>query len=153
MEEYTLSQVETVELLEMPEIKLVGLAITSPFASHQPARVEAMKKEFMERKHEIQNVIHRQRYLSPHFTCEVLFTYMICIEVEDVSEIPEGMIGFTVPPHRYAKVKSKGEPYQVIHDYLKANSMESDQRALALELYHFDNLVWPDETEVYVPIK
>jgi predicted transcriptional regulator YdeE len=150
-----MNQAETVELLEMPEIKLVGLTVTLPFTVHQPGSVEAMKKEFMERRHEIRKAIHLGRYLSPHFTSEILFTYMICMEVEDfdIADIPEGMIGFTIPPHRYAKVISKGDPYQVIHDHLKANGLESNQRALALEVYHFANPVWPDETEVYVPIK
>jgi predicted transcriptional regulator YdeE len=150
-----MTQVETVELLEMPEIKLVGLTVTLPFAAHQPGKVEAMKKEFMERKHEIRKAVNPERYLSPHFTSEILFTYMICMEVEDfdLADIPEGMIGFTIPPHRYAKVKSKGDPYAIIQDYLNVNDMESNQRALAIEMYQFQNPAWPDETEVYVPIK
>ncbi len=110
-----------------------------------------MKQEFYKRKGEIRNVIHPERYISPSFSSEVLFTYLICMEVEDLSNVPEGMIGFTIPPHRYARVKSKGDPYQDIHNYLDSIGQQSDRRALALEIYHFENPIWPDEAEVLIP--
>ncbi|MFD0711381.1 GyrI-like domain-containing protein [Paenibacillus sp. GCM10027626] len=139
-------------VLDLPEINLVGLYITSPFKGHLPERVENMKQEFYLRKDEIRNVIHPVRYVSPSFSSEVLFTYLICMEVANLSDVPEGMIGFTLPPHRYAKVKSKGDPYQDIHDYLEVNNKQSNKRALALEIYHFENPAWPDEAEVLIPI-
>ncbi|KRF20224.1 GyrI-like domain-containing protein [Paenibacillus sp. Soil787] len=141
-----------VQLLELPEIKLVGLYVTSSFKGHLPERVEEMKREFHKRKGEIRNVIRPERYISPSFSSEVLFTYLICMEVEDLSDVPEGMIGFMIPPHRYAKVKSKDDPYQVIHDYLDANGQQNDRRALSLEIYRFENPVWPDEAEVLIPL-
>ncbi|MBB6673705.1 GyrI-like domain-containing protein [Cohnella nanjingensis] len=141
-----------VQMLVLPEINLVGLCVTSPFKGHLPERVEDMKQEFHRRKDEIRNVIHPERYVSPSFTSEVLFTYLICMEVASLSDVPEGMLGFTIPPHRYAKVKSKGDPYQDIHDYLKANNKQSNKRALALEIYHFENPAWPDEAEVCIPL-
>lgn len=141
-----------VQMLDLPEINLVGLCITSPFKGHRPERVEDMKQEFLRRKDEIRNVIHPERYVSPSFSSEVLFTYLICMEVEDLTDVPQGMIGFTIPPHRYAKIKSKSDPYQNIHDYLKENNKQNNKKALALEIYHFENPAWPDETEVFIPI-
>jgi len=140
-----MKQDNQVQFLDLPEIHLVGLYITSPFKGHLPERVEDMKREFHRRKNEIRNVIHSERYVSPSFVSEVLFTYLICMEVADLSDVPEGMIGFTVPPHHYAKVKSKGYPYQEIHDYLEAANRRNNQRALSLEIYQFDNPTWPDE--------
>ena len=142
-----------VQLLELPEIKLIGLSITSSFQGHLPEKVDAMKQEFFKRKSEIRSVIHPKRYISPSFTSEVLFTYLICMEVEDLSHVPEGMIGFTIPPHRYARVKSKGDPYQDIHHYLDSIGQNSNRRALALEIYHFENPTWPDEVEVLLPLQ
>jgi predicted transcriptional regulator YdeE len=144
---------DQVELIDLPEIKLVALAMTSPFANHQPSRVEALKEQFHERKNEIRNQVQPERYLCPSFVSEVLFTYLVCLEVEDLTKVPDGMIGFAIPPHRYAKVKSKGDPYQVIHDHLKKISLESDIRALAFEVYQFANPLWPDEAEVFIPLK
>lgn len=141
-----------VQEIDLPEINLVGLCITSPFKGHSPERVEDMKKEFFKRKDEIRNAVHPERYVSPSFSSEVLFTYLICMEVANLIDVPEGMLGFTLPPKRYAKVKSKGDPYQDIHDYLKANNKQNNNRALALEVYHFENPVWPDEAEVFIPI-
>ncbi|MEK3746895.1 hypothetical protein NYE25_01510 [Paenibacillus sp. FSL E2-8871] len=34
-----------VQVLELPEMKLIGLSITSSFIGHEPERVEAMKRE------------------------------------------------------------------------------------------------------------
>jgi predicted transcriptional regulator YdeE len=143
---------DEVQMLELSEIKLVGLYVTSSFQGHLPERVEAMKQEFHKRKDEIRNIIHPERYMCPNFASEVLFTYLICLEVKELSDVPEGLIGFTIPPHRYAKVTSNGDPYQVIHNYLNENGQQSDKRALALEIYQFNNPVWPDEAEVLIPL-
>jgi predicted transcriptional regulator YdeE len=142
-----------VQVLELPEMKLVGLYVTSPFKGHNPQRVEDMKQEFYRRKDEIEHVIHPERYVSPSFTSEVLFTYLISMEVAEIKDVPRGMIGFTIPPHCYAKVKSKGDPYKIIHQYLDANQYKNDGKALALEVYRFDNPVWPDEAEVFIPLR
>lgn len=146
-------QLNQVTIVELGEIHLVGLAVTSVFDHHNPERIEQMKQEFYSRKHEISNVVHPVRYLSPGFTSEVLFTYACCMEVEDLTSIPDGMIGFTVPQHAYAVVQSDTDPYAVIHDYLRGQVMESDNRALALEVYSFANPSWPAEAQVYVPLK
>jgi predicted transcriptional regulator YdeE len=151
--DYSMDADAQIQMVDIPEIKLIGLSITSSFKDHLPQRVETMKQEFYKRKGEIPNVIHTERYISPGFTSEVLFTYLICMEVEDLSEVPEGMIGFRIPPHRYAKTKSKGDPYRETHDYLNVNGLQNDGRALALEIYHFDNPIWPDEAEVLIPLK
>ncbi|BCG57396.1 GyrI-like domain-containing protein [Paenibacillus sp. URB8-2] len=141
-----------VQIIDLPEMHFVGLYLTSPFKDHDPVRVEEMKREFNNRKGEIEHVIHPERYYCPSYSSEVLFTYLICMEVESLSNIPKGMIGFTIPPHRYAKVKSKEDPYQCIHDHLNRNGLHNDRRALALEIYPIDHPVWPDEAEVYIPL-
>ncbi|TLS50745.1 GyrI-like domain-containing protein [Paenibacillus antri] len=147
-----MTAIRQVQVVELPEIHLIGLSITSPFKGHQPDRVEKMKQEFLTRKDEISNAIRPERCVSPSFSSEVLFTYFVCMEAADLSAIPEGMIGFTVPPHRYAKVVSAGDPYQDIREYLKGNRLRPNERALALEVYHFENPVWPSGAEVFVPI-
>ncbi|WP_340008529.1 effector binding domain-containing protein [Paenibacillus sp. FSL K6-0276] len=142
-----------VRVLELLEMKLIGLSITSSFIGHQPERVEAMKREFYSRKDEISNIIHPERYLSPHFTTENLFTYMICMEVEELTNVPEGMLGFTIPTHQYVHVKSKGDPYDDLHSYVRESDLQSNDRALAIEVYQFANPTWPDEVDVYIPLR
>lgn len=142
-----------VRVLELPEMKLVGLSITSSFVGHDPERVEAMKQEFNRRKDEISHIIHAERYLSPHFSTENLFTYMICMEVEELTNVPEGMLGFAIPAHQYVHVKSKGDPYDELHSYVRNNDLQSNDRALAIEIYQFANSTWPDEVDVYIPLR
>lgn len=144
---------EQVEIVHLPEMKLVGVAVTSPFQGHKPDRVEAMKRQFFERRHDIPNVIRPERYISPSFGSDVLFTYLIAMEVSDLTAVPADMFGFTVPPRRYAKTKSSTDPFQAILEYIKANDLQNDNRALALEIYPFANPVWPDQADVYVPLK
>jgi predicted transcriptional regulator YdeE len=142
-----------VQLIELPEIKLVGVYIASGFTGQPPKGEDALKASFHRRKAEIRNPTHPGRYLSPHFTCEVLFTYLICLEVSEFADVPEGMVYFTVPAHRYAAVQSAGDPYEVIHTYLRNNGHHKDEHALALEMYQFDNPRWPDAVEVLLPLR
>ena len=65
---------DVVHVLELPEMKLIGLSITSSFVGHETERVEAMKRE---------------QYV----------------------------------------------------------------RALAIEVYQFANPTWPDEVDVYIPLR
>ncbi|GIP40146.1 hypothetical protein J31TS4_34260 [Paenibacillus sp. J31TS4] len=139
-------------IVELPELHLIGLSVTSVHSRHDPDRVAAMKREFFERRGEIPNPLHPDRYISPHFSTSVLFTYLICMEVSELSAIPEGMLGFTVPARRYVGTKSPTDPYLVIHNYLRANGLQADPKSLALEVYSFANPEWPAETDVYVPL-
>lgn len=141
-----------VQVIDMPEIHLIGFSITLPFKGQTAEKVNEMKQQFFRRKGEIPNMLQHERYMSPHFASEVLFTYMICMEVAELSIVPEGMIGFTIPAHTYAKVRSNKDPYKIIHKYLKQNNKKNNNNALALEIYPFENPVWPDETDVLVPI-
>lgn len=88
-----------VQVLELPEMKLIGLSITSSFVGHETERVEAMKRE------------------------------------------------------QYVHIKSKGDPYEVLHRYVRENDLQSNDRALAIEVYQFANPTWPDEVDVYIPLR
>ncbi|MNJ73288.1 hypothetical protein D3C77_700650 [compost metagenome] len=75
------------------------------------------------------------------------------MEVSELTGIPEGMLGFTIPAHTYGKGRSEDDPYAVIHDYLQKNGMTNNKRAAALEIYNFENQKWPDQVDVYIPIE
>lgn len=96
-----------VEIVHLQEKKFIGIPVTSSFQNHDPKRVEATKESFLNRKHEIKNVINSHEYVCPHFSSEVLFTYFFCMEVSSLEDIPEGMIGFTAPPHSYATTRTE----------------------------------------------
>ncbi|MCD9023624.1 GyrI-like domain-containing protein [Cohnella silvisoli] len=142
-----------VKLVSLQEKKFVGLPVTSPFEAHQPERIDEAKQIFIERRHEIKAVVNPNEYVCPHYTSEVLFTYFFCMEVSEITDVPNGMIGFTLPAHTYALTRSDQDPYEVIHSFLRDIGKESNQRALAMEIYSFDNPQWPSQVDVYLPIK
>jgi hypothetical protein len=88
-----------VQVLELPEMKLIGLSITCSFIGHETERIEAMKRE------------------------------------------------------QYAHVKSKGDPYVALHSYVREKDLHSNDRALAIEVYQFANPTWPDEVDMYIPLR
>lgn len=142
-----------VDIVQLEEMKFIGVPVTSSFQNDSPKRIEDTKNIFMNRKNEIKNVINPDRYVCPHYASEVLFTYLYCMEVNNLDEIPEGMIGFSIPAHRYVTTRSNHDPYEVLHTYLQNREMENNVKALALEVYYFENPNWPTEVDVYIPIK
>lgn len=142
-----------VEIVQLEEKKYIGIPVTSSFQNHDPKRIEEAKEIFMNRRHEIKNAVNLEQYVCPHFSSEVLFTYFFGMEVHHLDAVPEGMIGFAVPVHKYAKIRSGQDPYEVIYRYLSHHGIQNDPRAISLEVYPFDRPVWPAEVDVYVPIK
>ncbi|WP_173275695.1 effector binding domain-containing protein [Paenibacillus sp. NEAU-GSW1] len=145
-------ELNQIEVVQLPEKHYVGLSVTSSFRGHDPKRVEQMKESFFCRYDEIRHVVDETQYVSPHFSSEQLFTYLICAEVSRLSDIPEGMIGFTIPAQSYVKTRSSGDPYAELHQYVKEHNLSNNSKALALEVYKRDMPVWPNETEVYIPL-
>lgn len=142
-----------VEFVKVEAKHYIGLSITSSFQGHDPKRVETLKQQFMVRRHEIMHAVNPRQYVCPHFNSETLFTYLYCLEVSKLDDIPEGMLGFTIPAHTYAKVRTELDPYEVLHSYLKEQGLQNDTKALALEIYNMESPRWPDQVDVYVPIK
>jgi hypothetical protein len=75
------------------------------------------------------------------------------MQVSELSEIPEGTLGFSVPEHEYGKTRSDTDPYEVIHTHLESIGLENDPEGLAIETYRFDEPGWPDRVDVFIPIK
>lgn len=144
---------EPVEIAETGELHMVGIPVTALFQHQGPnPAIEAAKQQFLARKHEIAGQLHPDRYVCPHFASEVMFTYWFCMEVEELRDIPDGMLGFTIPAHRYVKGRSAQDPYELLHGYLREHGLRNHPKALAMEIYRFDNPQWPAEVDVYIPI-
>ncbi|WP_219837085.1 GyrI-like domain-containing protein [Paenibacillus sp. R14(2021)] len=142
-----------IRLVQLKEKKFVGIPCTSAFANHEPERIEAVRLQFMKSRGEIRHVVDPEQFACISFTSEVLFTYSHCLEVDDIDEVPGGMIGFSDPAHDYVVVRAKGDPYEAAYAYLSEIGKIPDKNALFWEEYRFANPIWPDEAWVYVPIK
>jgi predicted transcriptional regulator YdeE len=96
-----------------------------------------MKATFYNRKSEIKGILNPCEYVCCSFSSEQLVTYLFCMEVNEIQEVPEGMLGFVVPTRTYGKTRSNDGPYEEIHYYFRNHNLPNDSRALALEVYPF----------------
>jgi predicted transcriptional regulator YdeE len=150
MESVEMSSIH-VELVKLEEKNFVGVAVTSSFQN--VTGIGEASKFFMERKSRIQSVVNEDEYVCLHFSNDVVFTYIYCIEVLELKSIPDGMIGFNVPSSRYAKVRTKDEdPYGLINTYLKEKVLESNPKLFAFEVFRFGEEENKYNADILVPI-
>jgi predicted transcriptional regulator YdeE len=143
---------EQVEIVRLEERCYVGVPVTSSFQN--VVGIGEARQIFMEKKNEIQNIVNKDLYACLHFANDVLFTYVYCMEVSAIDMVPQGMIGFTVPGNRYAKVRTKDkEPYGFINTYMSDNQMEKDISSLAMEIFKFGENEHYNNADILVPIK
>ncbi|RKP57970.1 AraC family transcriptional regulator [Cohnella endophytica] len=146
---------QDVEIIHLQEKKFVGIPVTSAFIGigHDPNKIEKVKNEFVSRKEEIKEITNPLEYVCLSFVSESLFTYLICLEVKELIDVPEGMLGFSIPSHKYGKTRSENDPYSVIHNYFNQNGIKNNNRAMSLEIYKFEDPQWPNNVDVYIPIE
>jgi predicted transcriptional regulator YdeE len=142
-----------VEIIALKEKHFVGVPVTVAFQKHDPERIKEAEQIFLTLKNQLKGIINEYEYVCPHFANDVLFTYIYCMEVSEIRDIPDGMIGFSVPSQQYAKVRSTDqEPYGLIKSYLNANGLESNTRSLALEVFRFSEEQHYNNADIFVPI-
>ena len=142
-----------IEIITLEEKHFVGVAVTNAFQKISRESIKEANQIFLDRMSEIKGVLNPLEYVCPHFANDILFTYIYCLEVGRVENVPKGMVGFTVPSQRYAKIRSKDQdPYTLIHSFLKEKSMAKNLRSLALEVFRFGEEQHTNNADIYVPI-
>lgn len=150
-----------VKLVQLGEKKMVGLPVIVAFKDGDFSQIGKTKERFLARKGEIGHVIDPDTYWAPWYSCEVMFTYFYCLEVTELTDIPEGMMSFTIPEAAYAHVHYEGphpmdpDPYGSLAEYRKSNDLAHKESGMVLEKYSFDNDCLPDHisVDVYGPIQ
>jgi AraC family transcriptional regulator len=118
--------------------------------------------DFDVRKSEINNAVIPNNLLGlceymPDITDESEFGYITCVEVDDFSYIPKGMITKVIPPSKYAVFTHKGsiEELKNTYNYIYGAWLPYSGYQLAeldtIELYNFDNQ--NSILDIYIPIK
>jgi predicted transcriptional regulator YdeE len=140
-----------VQIISLEEKKFVGIAVTSSF--QKVTGVGEASQFFMSRKNGIQSMVSVDEYVCLHFSNDVVFTYIYCMEVSELEAVPVGMIGFTVPSSRYAKVRTEDEdPYGMINTYLTENGLESNPKLFAFEVFRFGEEETIFNADILVPV-
>jgi AraC family transcriptional regulator len=129
-------------IVVVPQKLLIGVSFSGTF----PALVAEMPKVweiFLQRQPEIAQVIdpHVRYDISSENQKYQFFTEYIAVEVEAFAQIPEGMVGLTLPEKTYARFRHEGPMEQVQQTYLgafqwvKDNGHLVDEQALRMERY------------------
>jgi len=136
----------------------IGQSITANFPNGFPDAAVAVQMDFVKRRDEITNAKNKEVIYSPYLCNGIVATYFACLEVSDLADIPEGMIGFHLPSVIYAKInctnKSIGEAYGKLFGWM--NEQGYNQKFLdqtcPIEVYYFEEDVEEEDVEILIPI-
>ncbi|MFD3258109.1 GyrI-like domain-containing protein [Paenibacillus lentus] len=144
--------------LTIREYSLIGQSITTNFPSGFPDAALKVQLEFVERRSEIMNSKDKEVLFSPYMCNGIIATYFACLEVSDLTDIPEGMIGFTLPSQTYAKInctnKSIGEAYDRIFKWMneKGYVQRFLENTCPIEIFYFEDNVEEEDVEILIPV-
>lgn len=142
-----------IEVVELPEKKFIGIPVTATF-QNQTNDIGKIRDVFMVKRDEIINQVNPTEYVCPHFSNGILFSYLYCLEVSEIGDIPSGMIGFSIPSSRYVKVRSPEiDPYGIANQFIQDNGLEHDKNTLALEIFKFGVEENFNQADIFLPIK
>jgi len=130
------------KIVRLPEKHVIGIRFSGTF----PMLEQEMPKEwerFLARQEEIPLVVepHIRYDISDENHTYKIFTEYVAVEVERFEQIPEGMVGFTIPPRTYAQFTHIGPMAQVkdtytrLFQWLDEQGLAVDWSALRMERY------------------
>lgn len=149
-------------MIEREEMKVVGIPWNGTYSETDqiPFLFARMKKRFDEVLYQKNHNI----FIAPFHGRETEMTYYVTVPVEEFTNIPEGMIGFTIPEKNYVFCMHNGKAAEIEHTYrgieawMEEYGYEQDHQALCLEVYksNISEIDFIDELikfEIYIPVK
>ncbi|WP_179319985.1 GyrI-like domain-containing protein [Winogradskyella helgolandensis] len=145
------------------EIKVIGLS--SNIKMNEQHKIIALWKQFMPKKHEIENLVSEELIAMQIFSLEQNgdpkedFEIWACAEVTDFKSIPQNMKSYTIPAGTYALFPQKGMDasltYQkIMTKWLPASSYVIDNRPhFQVMGEKYKNGSSDSEEDFYVPVK
>lgn len=143
------------------EIKVIGLS--SKIKMNELHKIVALWKQFMPRKHEIENLASEElialQIYSDFNNLEEPLDIWACAEVVSLEKMPQNMKSFTIPSGKYAVFVHKGMDasltYQnIMTKWLPTSGYEIDDRPhfqVMGEKYKNGSL--DSEEDFYVPVR
>lgn len=130
------------KVVELNRMNLVGIRVICPGDQyvHEIPRASVI---FKERLNEISGVVQPARLIGAFFVEDLTEEedgYWVCVEVNDITAVPDGMVSVVVPKQKYAVQRHKGPNYEVrntyeeLHNRIKENKHERLLRSWHLEI-------------------
>lgn len=150
------------KIMNKDEFKIIGMKY---YGANQNNEIPNLWGDFSTRITEIQNRVNSGVTMGlceyvPNLTDESKFSYIACVEVDALVEIPDGMVGKIVSTNQYAvfthkgPAKKLGETYEYIYGNWLLKSDYEPIEAHDFELY--DQRFTDDENsemEIFIPIR
>ncbi|MBT2727883.1 GyrI-like domain-containing protein [Bacillus sp. ISL-75] len=151
----------SIQVIEKEEMKVVGISWNGTYS--QISKLPRLFQEMVNRLEEVSYQTKEPVLIAPFHSRETEFTYYVTTPVEKIDEIPEGMVGFTIPSKNYVFATHKGRQeeventYQQIYAWMKEYGYEQDHNALSIEVYkeEHNHLYASGELhfDIYLPVK
>ncbi|MBT2696389.1 GyrI-like domain-containing protein [Bacillus sp. ISL-40] len=151
----------SIQVIEKEEMKVVGISWNGTYS--QISTLPRLFQEMVNRLEEVSYQTKEPVLIAPFHSRETEFTYYVTTPVEKIDEIPDGMVGFTIPSKNYVFSTHKGKQeeveitYQQIYAWMKEYGYEQDHNALSIEVYKEENkhLYASGELhfDIYLPVK
>ncbi|MGM1048095.1 MAG: GyrI-like domain-containing protein [Bacillota bacterium] len=130
------------KVVELNEKKLVGIRVVCP-SDQYVIEIPRASYELKERLNEINDVVSPARLIGAFVVgdfSEEEDGYWVCVEVNEIRKVPEGMVSLVVPKQKYAVKRHKGSNYEIrntyekLHKWIEENGLERLQRSWHLEI-------------------
>jgi AraC family transcriptional regulator len=150
-----------IQVVEKEEIKVVGISWNGTYS--QTSTIPKLFEEMEARLEEVAYQTNESVLIAPFHSRETEITFYVTTPVERIENIPEGMVGFTIPSKNYVFATHRGRPEEIENTYLqilawmREYGYEQDLQALSIEIYNEEdkqlNSSGDLHYEIYLPVK
>jgi len=150
-----------IQVVEKEEIKVVGISWNGTYS--QAGSIPELFSKLEQHLEDIPYKTNEPVLIAPFHNRETELTYYVTTPVEQIEEVPEGLVGFTIPRKNYVCTSHVGRPediektYSRLHTWMEEYGYERDYQALSLEVYkeeyRQDNVSGNLYFEIYLPVK
>ncbi|MDW0115934.1 effector binding domain-containing protein [Sporosarcina thermotolerans] len=140
------------------EYQLVGQSITANFPKGFPDAAIKVQMDFERRMDEIANSKSKQVLFSPYMSNGIFATYFASLEVDELNEIPDGMMGLELPLMKYAKIccsnRTIDQGYSKLFAWMGENGYKQNQfnDSCPIEIFYLENGAKEEVVEILIPI-
>jgi predicted transcriptional regulator YdeE len=138
---------------------LAGKSTTADFPASFPEAAIRVQQEIEGKRDQITNAVNKNILISPYLCNDIIATYFACLEVTNITSIPEGMMGFRIPLTKYAKVRctnrSIDKGYSQIFEWIKENKLKQKWFASSfpIEIYYLEEGAEEEAVEILIPLE
>ncbi|MFF2448150.1 GyrI-like domain-containing protein [Neobacillus sp. NPDC058068] len=150
-----------IQVIEKEEMNVVGISWNGTYS-----QVEKIPSLFTKLRGRLEEVPYQKKeevLIAPFHIRETEITYYVTTPVDVIDEIPDGMVGFTIPRKNYVFGVHKGRiedvenTYHRMYKWMEEYGYDQDHQALGLEIFKeehkYQNLAGDLHFDIYLPVK